>query len=166
MADKDHSMATEQMPAGRIRKAWRVTAEWWDGHYAVYFAHTAGQARMACWRNLDRPRESITKITARRWKEKDEILPARSPIADNLSERDIHCLRHAFGVSEYEPWKAGYRDYFYTSASDEIMLKLVEIGLMYSQGAPLKGSKGMIYFRLTGLGKQVAMSLTPLYSVR
>lgn len=155
----------EKLPAVRTRKAWRVTVEGWDNP-GIYFAHTAGQARMDCWRALDRERGLIIKITARRWKDKDETLPVRSPIADDLGEKETHCLLHAFGLNEYEPWKAGYRDYFYTSASNEVMLNLVRKGLMHTGGKPNWVSRGCVYFRLTDLGKHVALSLTPLYSVR
>lgn len=155
----------EKLPAVRTRKAWRVTVDGWDDD-GLYFAHTAGEARMACWRALDRERGLIVKITARRWKEKDEALPERSPIADDLNEKETHCLLHAFGVNEYEPWKAGYRDHFYTSASNEKMQSLVGKGLMHSGAEPCWGGRGHVYFRLTDLGKHVALSLTPLYSVR
>lgn len=165
MAEATCTKEKHRMPESRVRKAWRVTVEGWD-EAEFYFAHTAGEARMACWRALDRERGLITKITARRWKDKDERLPVRSPIADDLSEKEIHCLLHAFGVKEYEPWKAGYRDYFYTSASNEKMQNLVRKGLMHSGVEPCWGSHGHVYFHLTELGKHVALSLTPLYSAR
>ncbi|WP_182356651.1 hypothetical protein [Komagataeibacter europaeus] len=148
----------------RLRKAWRVTVDGYDGE-DVYFAHTAGQARMACWRNMDCARGRIIEIRARRWREKDQELPERDPIAATLSKEEIDCLTHAFGVNEYEPWKAGFRDYFFTSSKNEKLLRLVEKGLMHS-GRPPCWKDTNVYFRLTELGKHVALSLTPLYGAR
>ncbi|GAN86369.1 hypothetical protein [Komagataeibacter intermedius] len=154
---------TTNLPT-RLRKAWRVTVEGYDGE-GIYFAHTAGRARMMCWRGMDCERGRIIEIHARRWREKDQVLPHRDPIADTLSKEEMRCLLHAFGLNEYEPWKAGYRDHYFTSSKDKTMLGLVDRGLMHPGKAPCWEDTN-VYFRLTELGRHVALSLTPLYEAR
>ncbi|MBO1362061.1 hypothetical protein J2D73_19965 [Acetobacter sacchari] len=146
----------------RIRKAWRVSVEDYDVD-SCYFAPNAGKARMACWRQMDRERGMIIHIKARRWREKDQELPERNPIADTLSEKETSSILHAFGFNEYEPWRSGYRDHYFTSANNETMLSLVEKGLMHS-GKPPCWKDTNVYFHLTDLGKNVALSLVPEYA--
>lgn len=148
----------------RLRKAWRVSVKGYDGENA-YFAHTAGHARMDCWRAMDCERGRIIDIRVRRWPEKDQKLPEKDPIADTLSTEESGILVHAFGLNEYEPWKSGYRDYFFTSSKNEILLGLVKKGLMHPGKAPCWEDMN-VYFRLTALGKHVALSLVPLYGAR
>ncbi|AQU86203.1 hypothetical protein B0W47_00610 [Komagataeibacter nataicola] len=148
----------------RLRKAWRVTVDDYDGE-ELYFAHTAGQARMMCWRHMDCARGRIVEIHARRWREKDQVLPGRDPIADTLSKEEMECLLHAFGLNEYEPWKAGYRGHFFTSSKNKTMLGLVDKGLMHPGKAPCWKDTN-VYFHLTKLGQHAALSLTPLYGAR
>jgi len=149
-----------QTTPGRIRKAWYC---WVRGYDApdIFFAPTAGNARVQAWRILSNVSDvRIVDVTARRAPERDVILPARDPRADALTKDERHCLLHAFGGDD--PMKAGKRDYFYTRRDDPPLVALASHGLMH----PLDGDKwgdGMTYFVLTDAGKHVALSMMPEY---
>lgn len=142
----------------RLRKAWRVSIEGYDTS-DIFYAPSAGKARMALWRRLDHY-ESITRIRVRRVRHLDKRLPVRDPTADTLSKDELHCLMHSFGG--YNPDRAGHRDYFYTYRDDKHLVGLSEKGLT----KPMAGEQwgpGMTYFILTPKGKQVALSLVHTY---
>lgn len=150
---------TNSSPATRLRKAWNVSVRGYD-HTETYFAPTAGKARMmAFYRAED---VSVVHITVRRQKASDVHLPARDPMADEMSDAEIHCLLHAFGANGNDPTKAGYRDYFYTSRNDPVLCALAQRGLM-TPNSQDKWEDGMTYFIMTDRGKQIAMSLVPEY---
>lgn len=149
-------------PPPRIRKAWEVRAKGFD-HPAIYYAPTAGKARIQAWRCLGDPFPDlrIVDITVRRAEYRDVTLPPRDPIADELTEEERHCLLHAYGANG-DPEKAGHRDYFYTERTDPPLVSLAERKLML----PMEGDqwgKGMTYFVLTEAGKRVALSLVRTY---
>lgn len=143
----------------RLRKAWRVRIKGYDDT-ALYFAPTAGKARVAAWRSIDSDIR-IVDVVARRESESDVTLPARDPIADQLSAEERHCLLHAFGGND-DPIKAGYRDYFYTRRDDPPLVGLTDHGLMKPMAGDQWG-ENMTYFLLTAAGKRVALSLVPEY---
>lgn len=145
----------------RIRKAWRVTVKGFDGD-SVVFAPNAGKARMGTWYAIDRGGVRIVDIVVRRAQEDDVALPNRSPVANDLSQEEAHCLLHAFGGNG-DPLRAGNRDYFYTHRSDPLLVSLVERGLMRPSGGDTKSGDDMIYFFLTQHGKDVAFSMVPEY---
>lgn len=145
----------------RVRKAWEVRVRGYD-QPCIYFAPTAGKARADAWRSLsDVSDVRIVDVTARRAPWRDVRLPARDPLADQLTDDERHCLLHAFGGNG-DPIKAGNRDYFYTRRDDPPLVALASHGLMQ----PMEGDKwgeGMTYFVLTDAGKRVALSLVPEY---
>ena len=145
----------------RIRKAWRVYVKDYDDPGIVY-APTAGKARVQIWRSLDDGVTRIIDVTARRAPECDVRLPPRSPIADQLSKDQLHCLLHAFGGNG-DVANAGKRDYFYTRHDDPPLLALCERGLMRVTADEAYGP-GMAYFTLTQAGNDVALSCVPEYN--
>ena len=146
----------------RIRKAWRVYIKRYDYPEIVY-APTAGEARVQIWRRLDDGVTRIIDVTARRAPECDVRLPPRSPIADQLSKDQLHCLLHAFGCGG-DVAKAGKRDYFYTRYDDPPLVALYERGLMSIITVDEAYGPGMAYFVLTQAGKDVALSCVPEYN--
>lgn len=144
----------------RIRKAWRVFIKGYDAS-AVLYAPSAGKARVQVWRGIDDGGIRIVDVVAYRAAHLDIKLPERSPIADQLSTEEAHCLLHAFGGND-DPVKAGYRDYFYTRRDDPPLVALAERGLMKPMDGD-KWSENMTYFILTQEGKNVALSMVPEY---
>jgi hypothetical protein len=145
----------------RLRKAWRVTIRGYD-NADVFYAPSAGKARVQAWRSVDDASIRIVDVVASRLQERDVFLPVRSPVADQLSESERHCLLHAFGGNG-DPMRAGYRDHFYTQRDDPRLVALTERGLM----EPIFGDKfekNMTYFVLTERGKRVALSMVPEYA--
>lgn len=149
----------DRTPAPRIRKAWEVRVLGYDDP-CIFFAPTAGKARMDAWRSIDADIR-VVDVFVRRAAEHDVPLPPRDPLADRLTDEERHCLLHAFGGNG-DPIKAGKRDYFYTRRDDPPLVGLVQHGLM----KPMDGDKwgeGMTYFVLTDAGKHVALSMVPEY---
>lgn len=144
----------------RLRKAWEVRVKGYD-EPGIYYAATAGKARMQAWYSIDTIGR-VVDITVRRARWRDVELPDRDPTADQLSDKAMHCLLHAFGADQGDPTKAGYRDYFYTVADDPPLVELSQLGLM-SPNYRHSSSEGEIYFHMTAAGKRVALSLVPEY---
>jgi hypothetical protein len=150
---------TEAPP--RIRKAWAVWAPWCD-RSEIHYGPTAGKARAKAWRSLSDTRDlRITDLRVRRAAHRDQKLPARHPIADQLAQEETHCLLHAFGGNDC-PYRAGNRDYFYTTRDDPPLVSLTKHGLMKPMDGDQWGAN-MTYFVLTKLGKHVALSLVRTY---
>jgi len=145
----------------RIRKAWRVYIKRYDDA-AIVYAATAGKARVQAWHRIDDGITRIIDVVARRAPECDVRLPPRSPIADQLSKDQLHCLLHAFGCGG-DVANAGKRDYFYTRHDDPPLVALYERGLMRVMADEAYGP-GMAYFVLTQAGKDVALSCVPEYN--
>ena len=148
----------------RIRKAWTYRVRGYDDPGLTY-GPTASKARYQALLDVRNCAQDATfaDISVRRAPERDVRLPARSPIADQLTAEQTHCLLHAFGANSNNPYKAGYRDYFYTSRDDADLCALAEKGLM-TPAAEDRLGKGMTYFLMTDLGKHVALSLVPEYA--
>ena len=155
-------MSGAKNPEGRLRKAWRVTVRGYNETDIVY-APTRSKVCTDVWYHLSDVTETrFTDISARREPMRDVVLPARDPIADEMTEDERNCLLHSFGADQGDPVKAGYRDYFYTTRDDPPLVALAERGLM----KPMAGDKwgeGMTYFVMTAEGKRVALSLVPEY---
>lgn len=145
----------------RIRKAWRVWVEGYDDH-EIFYAPCRSKAVIEAIRSTDQPIKWI-EVRAIRAPKYDMRLPARHALADVMTQNQTHCLLHAFGANERNPYKAGYRDYFYTNRDHPELCTLQSLGLM----KPMEGDKwgeGMAYFVMTPFGKQVALSLVPEYA--
>lgn len=147
----------------RVRKAWLVTIRG-CAQSDVFYAATAGKARMDAWRGLSDIVSSIriVDVVVRRHACQDHLLPPRDPVIDHLNAEELHCLLHAHGADCGDPVRAGYRDYFYAERTNPFMVGLTEKGLM----SPMPGDaygEGMTYFVLTYAGKHAARSVIPLY---
>ncbi|MFT8777725.1 MAG: hypothetical protein ABF893_13895 [Gluconacetobacter liquefaciens] len=156
-------MTDVQTERTRLRKAWWVTVKGHDKS-ETYYAATAGKARMQAWYSIDSERVRIVDIVVRRNYAADALLPAPGPIAVSLSRQESNALLHAFGANGVDPTKAGCRDYFYTSPADPTLCSLVSRGLMKAPAGD-KWKDGMGYFILSQAGREVALSLTPLYAM-
>ena len=154
---------TKHNSTGRIRKAWRASVKGCDG-VDILYAPNAGKARykmLLMTRDFD-DEIKISDITVLRAQDHDVTLPERHPLAHQMTDKQIHCVLHAFGYDEYHPEKSGYRDHYYTGRKNPDLCAVEKLGIM-------KASSGweadMAYFRLTQLGKDVALSLVPEYGV-
>lgn len=145
----------------RLRKAWHVWAKGYD-RPELFFAPTRSDAIKECWWSTDRHILWID-IRAIRAREYDVRLPVRHQLADAMNKEQTHCLLHSFGVTEYNPYKVGWRDYFVTSRDDPRLCALEQLGLMKPKQSELLAD-GDVCFRMTDLGKQVALSLVPEYA--
>ncbi|MFZ2869639.1 hypothetical protein [Zavarzinia sp.] len=154
----------------RRRKAWTVQVLGLDGSDIV-FARTASAARAVKARSLQDAwdisfRGAVRMISVRRAAGADVILPARHPVVEDLSDRERHCLLHAFGGVGL---KAGYRDHFFTSEGNPDLVRLVERGLMDGPHCHIAWSRPAdfgcrhAYFYLNEMGRQVCLSLQPTY---
>lgn len=145
----------------RLRKAWMVTISCYD-NFEIVYAPSAAKARSETWRTLSDGNIRLMDITVRRHSSADVHLPLPDPLADQLNDDERHCLLHAYGADCGNPYKAGYRDYFYTHRDDPPLVSLTKHDLM----KPMDGDKwgeNMTYFILTTKGKHVALSLVPEY---
>lgn len=156
----------------RLRKAWAVLTtshEPRDGP-SIYFAPTRAKARAAVIAEIRdawgctfmQAVENIRSI--RREPSRDVLLPLRHPLAQQLGDKLLHIVVHAYGGIGQ---RAGYRDYFYTRSDDAELLALAEAGL-FSKGPDLDARRGAdtvpyAYFLLTDLGKLVAAGEQPDY---
>lgn len=145
----------------RIRKAWTVRVAWWDeDDSCTLYGPSASKVRSKVQRDVDGV--TFADITVRRCKERDITLPVPDEIALGLTPKERHALLHAHGSTCGDVMKAGFRDYFYTSANDPVLCSLVEKGLMRRTG---KGwGDESVYFVTTDAGKHCANSLTPEYN--
>lgn len=145
----------------RMRKAWAVWVPWSD-RSDIFYGPTASKVRAEAWRSLSDVSDlRIIDLKVQRAAYRDQKLPARHPIADQLTKDELHCLLHAFGGNDC-PYRAGNRDYFYTTRDDPPLVGLTRHGLM----KPMDGDQwgeNMTYFVLTKLGKLVARSLVRTY---
>lgn len=161
--NRDHLIANRLRlpPTERIRKAWTVSVAWWDdGHSCTLYGPSASKVCSKVHRDVDGA--TFADITVRRCKKKDIILPAPDEIALGLTPKERDALLHAHGSTCGDVMKAGFRDYFYTSANDPVLCSLAEKGLMRSTG---KGwGNESVYFVTTDAGKRCANSLTPEYN--
>lgn len=154
----------------RRRKAWTLQVRGLDGSDIV-FARTASAARAVVARSLMDAwdisfGEAVRTIRVRRAAGADVILPARHPVADDLSDRERHCLLHAYGGTGL---KAGYRDHFFTDEGNPDLVRLVERGLMDGPHCDVAWARSAdfgcrdAYFYLNDMGRQVCLSLQPTY---
>lgn len=145
----------------RTRKAWTVRVAWWDGDYScTLYGPSASKVRSKVHRDVDGV--TFADITVRRCQEHDITLPVPDEIALGLTPKERHALLHAHGSTCGDVMKAGFRDYFYTSANDPVLCSLAEKGLMRRTG---KGwGDESVYFVTTDAGKHCANSLTPEYN--
>lgn len=159
------------MTGTRLRKAWAIRTTSHDicDPDDIKYAPTRAKARAAVIDNMRdawgcswlAAAEAITSI--RRAPERDVVLPARHPLADQIGAKLLDNVVHAYGGTGL---KAGYRDYYYTSSDDSELLELADLGLfLRGQVVPkaFGGEKPYAYFHLTDLGKQVAASVQPEY---
>lgn len=150
-------------PTIRLRRAYRVQIPGYSGE-SLIFALTTTDARVIAFREFEVHRNNFPKIRAYRWYDKDQRLPIRHELADKVSEEALSCLTHALGVNEYEPWKPFSRDYFCADPKYAPMLELVKFGMATDTGPRTTLTDGSVYFRITDLGREVAMSVVPLYA--
>lgn len=156
----------------RLRKAWAVLTishEPRDGP-SIYFAPTRAKARAAMIADI-RDAWGCTFMEAaevirsiRREPARDVRLPPRHTLAQQLGDKLLHIVVHAYGG--LGP-RAGHRDYFYTRSDDAELLALVKAGL-FSKGREYDARRGAdtvphAYFLLTDLGKTVAAGEQPEY---
>src|SRR6185437_11855631 len=103
---------------------------------------------------------TLIEIEVKRAAHADVRLPLRHPLADKLSDEATHCLLHAYG-SNRDPYKAGYRNHFYTRRDDPHLVECEILGLVDTSAG---WYEGMAFFLLTELGRNVALSLAPEYA--
>jgi hypothetical protein len=148
----------------RIRKAWRIAVRGIDEATIVY-APTASKARSWLYREMDWDwtfKQFLAGITVARCPSSDIALPARHPLAPQLSDRVLHCVVHAYGGTGL---RAGYRDHFYTSDRDAMPKAAHYHGLFEMHRVPRSyaGSSDMVSYILTDLGKNVARGEAETY---
>ena len=154
-------MDKNTQPYDRLRKSWRIFVKGYDNP-ELFFAPTRGRA-------IKEARQSTSQqilwrdVRAIRAPESDVRLPLRHQLADEMTKEQTHCLLHSFGANENNPYKAGWRDYFFTRRNDPDLCALERLGLMRPKGSALC-EDGEVYFIMTDLGKQVALSLVPEYA--
>lgn len=154
----------------RIRLAWAVRTTSHEAHDAssIYFAPSRAKARALCISDIQdawsctwlEAAEDITSI--RRAPDRDVTLPPRQALAEQIGEKLLHIVVHAYGGKSL---KAGYRDYFFTHADDADLLQLTSLGL-FTKGETLPSRShgaGMAYFTLTEMGRTVAAGEQPEY---
>jgi len=146
----------------RLRKAWCVLVEGYDGE-EIEYGPNAGKVRARVRRMFDR-KVSFADITVRREKSKDVRLPIPDEVALGLTDNERDALLHAHGATCGNVLKAGYRDHFYTSRDDETLCSLERKGLMRVPQEPSLDDR-YVYFLTTDAGKRVADSLTPEYNL-
>lgn len=148
----------------RIRKAWSVFIHGIDERTIVY-AETAAKARSRLYREMDWDwsfRDFLRSIHVARCLNGDIALPDRHPLAAQLSDKVLHCVVHAYGGTGL---KAGYRDHFYTSDRDPMPKAAYYHGLFDMHRVPRSyaGSRDMVSYTLTDLGKNVARGEAETY---
>jgi len=144
----------------RLRKSYEVKCRSLGSPVAV-FAPTASKARAQVIENVRDAwgctfREALAEVgRVARAPWSDAILPSRHPLASQISAELLHCVVHAYGGTGF---RAGYRDHFYTSADDLVLLG----GLYNCLFRVLRRDKGrsgqpdMVMYELTDLGRNVA----------
>lgn len=154
---------TQRSGTDRIRKAWRVSVKGYDG-VDILYAPNAGKARYKMLRMVGDCDDEIkiSDITVLRAQDHDVTLPERHPLAHQMTDKQIHCVLHAFGYDEYNPEKSGYRDHYYTNRKNPDLCAIEKLGIMNTSSG---WEADTAYFRLTPLGKDVALSLVPEYGV-
>lgn len=152
----------------RLRKAWEIFVKGLQHDRAIYFAPTASKARYQGYLSAREAYDTIklTDVRVIRAADRDVALPEPEPILADLSEDERHCLLHSFGANSGDPYKAGYRDYFYTREDDAPLVGLVARGLMTGPHKPhaSMASGDMAYFYLNDAGKRAALSAVPVYA--
>ena len=157
--------------ATRRRMAWAVRTtshEPRDGH-SIYYAPTRAKARAKVISDIRDAwhctfMEAATNITSiRRAPESDVPLPPRHPLAEQIGDKLLHLVVHAYGGKSL---RAGYRDHFYTHSDDAELVELTRLGL-FEKGREMptraSGGRPHAYFLLTDLGKLVAAGEQPEY---
>lgn len=146
----------------RIRKAWLVNVRGYD-ESSITFARDAGKARIDVWRRVVDTNSSVRvpDVKVRRHSEADERYPARSPVIDTLTQKELDALLHAFGVRS-DTSRFGYRDHYFTDANDPVLVGLTVKGLMRPLPAG-KHDNGNVYFIMTMEGRSAALSVVPLH---
>ena len=154
----------------RIRKAYTYLSYTQEIGPDTIYAPTAGAARsdiffalMDSW-GLRFGDCLKLDIEIRRNPLHDVTLPDRHPLAAELPAEDLHIITHAFGGTGPN---AGYRDHFFTAATDPKLMRLAAIGL-FDRGASLDSRSypnGSAYFTLTDLGRAVAAGEQRLYDL-
>lgn len=147
----------------RIRLAWaiRTTSHEVRDSSSIYFAPTRAKARALIISAIQdswgctwiRAAAGITSI--RRAPEKDVQLPPRHALAEQIGDKLLQIVVHAYGGKSL---KAGYRDHFFTNTNDADLLTLTEAGL-FSKGREHPAAsrdEPMAYFILTDLGRLIA----------
>lgn len=151
----------------RLRKAWRVAVRG-HGDRTIYYAPNASRARAKAIDDLSSAwginwGEALAEIrSCRRAPESDVRLPPRHPLAASLNPEILHCVVHAYGGKGF---KAGYRDYFYTSDDDWHLKAALYHGLfsIYRRDPGRNGQPDSISYELTPLGKNVARGEVETY---
>jgi|JI9StandDraft_1071089.scaffolds.fasta_scaffold427287_2 hypothetical protein len=138
----------------RLRKAWSCRVKGYDGA-GIYYAENQGKARMQCFRSVEVCDLRVVDITVRRAPEFDKILPDRHWLLEHMTDNQKHIVLHSIGG---DTERAGYRDYFYGNDLDLHRLTF-EFGLMRVHSEQPDG----IYFELTAIGREVAMSMVSTY---
>jgi hypothetical protein len=148
----------------RIRKAWFVKARDYDDGDTV-FAPSGGKARyqlLLRLRDID-AEATFADIVAQRARWADVHLPAPAPIVSELTDQERRALLHSFGFNSHHPEKAGYRNHYCTTPDDPVLVSLSKRGLMKPMGQGTAG-RGLVYFLLTDVGRDVALSMVPEYA--
>ena len=150
----------------RTRKAWSVKFKGYPA--TTYYAPSASAARAQA---IDAVRdawgctwdEALSEVArAARAPESDIALPDRHPLAPQLDPKILHCVVHAYGGKGL---KAGYRDHFYTCATDWRMSAALYHGLfeVYRRDKGRNGGTDSIMYALTDLGRNVAAGEVETY---
>jgi hypothetical protein len=146
----------------RIRKAWRIQHDDYD---ATVYGETRSKATYLLYSQTEQHESFaafLRSISVSRDEGRDVHLPARHPLAATLDSRILSNVVHAFGGTGL---KAGYRDHFYTSDQNLMMKAAYYHGLfrMFRVPQSFAGSRDMISYTLTDLGKNVARGEAETY---
>lgn len=146
----------------RLRKAWRIKHDDWD---ATVYAETRGKALYSLYVESETSLSFgrfLRNVLVSRDPSRDITLPERHPLAAQLDPRILSCVIHAYGGTGF---KAGYRDHYYTSDRAPMPKAAYYHGLFEMHRAPewYAGSRDMVSYTLTDLGKNVARGEAETY---
>ena len=147
--------------ADRIRKAWEVRVGAFPPH--TFYASTRSKARYHAFIQAQDAWPGLRLIDVRVWRARgaDVKLPSPDAAIDALTQREREDLLHAYGADQGDPFKAGYRSYFYTADDCPVWSGMVERGFAFRY----RQDPGGTSFALTDSGKRAALSLVPEYGI-
>jgi len=145
----------------RIRKAWEVRVADFPPH--IFYASTRGKARYHAFLQAQWAWQGLRLTDVRVWRARwaDVKLPNPNAAVEALTQREREDLLHAYGADQGDPFKAGYRSYFYTADDCPVWNGMVDRGFAYRYRQDTGGTS----FALTDAGKRAALSLVPEYGI-